>query len=68
MAKMKHDDEAQDKKLIAKMIKDSEKKEEKGMKKGGKTKVKAMKKGGPTGQDMRTMGRNMARAKNQKGG
>ena len=31
----KHDDEAQDKKLISKMIKASEKKEPKGMKKGG---------------------------------
>lgn len=61
---MKHDDEAQDKKLIAKMIKASEKKEEKGMKKGGK--VKAMKKGGVTSADMKKMGRNMARIANQK--
>ena len=61
---MKHDDEAQDKKLIAKMIKASEKKEEKGMKKGGK--VKTMKKGGVTSADMKKMGRNMARIANQK--
>ena len=57
MAKMKHDDEAQDKKLISKMIKQSEKKE-----------VKGMKKGGPTGKDMKAVGRNLARAHNQKPG
>jgi hypothetical protein len=34
----KHDDEAQDKKLISKMIKAAEKKEPKGMKKGGSVK------------------------------
>jgi len=39
---MKHDDEAQDKKLIAKMIKASEKKEPKGMKKGGSVKPSKM--------------------------
>ena len=54
---MKHDDAAQDKKLISKMIKASEKKEPKGMKKGG-----------PTGMDMRKVGRNLARAHNQKPG
>ena len=54
---MKHDDEAQDKKLISKMIKQSEKKE-----------VKGMKKGGPTGKDMKAVGRNLARAHNQKPG
>ena len=41
MAKMKHDDEAQDKKLIAKMIKAAEKKEPKGMKCGGTPKKMA---------------------------
>lgn len=55
MAKMKHDDAAQDKKLIAKMIKASEKKELKGMKKGGVTSAA-----------MKAVGRNMARANNQK--
>lgn len=54
MAK-KHDDEAQDKKLIAKMIKQAEKKEPKGMKKGGVTSA-----------DMKKYGRNMARAMNQR--
>jgi len=63
---MKHDDEAQDKKLISKMIKASEKKEPEGMKKGGK--IKKMKQGGPTGTDMKAMGRNLARARNQKPG
>lgn len=38
----KHDDEAQDKKLISKMIKASEKKEPKGMKKGGSVKPSKM--------------------------
>jgi hypothetical protein len=52
----KHADEAQDKKLIAKMIKQSEKKEPKGMKKGG-----------VTSSDMKKYGRNMARAMNQRG-
>ena len=46
MAK-KHEDEAEDKKLIAKMIKAAEKKEPKGMKKGG-----------VTGKEMRAVGRN----------
>lgn len=30
--------------------------------------AKGMKKGGPTSMDMRKVGRNMARAKNQRGG
>lgn len=96
---MKHDDEAQDKKLIAKMIKASEKKEPEGMKKGGMAmkkmssggpsaatkkspkamddmdmgmkkggSVKKMAKGGVTGSAMKAMGRNLARARNQKPG
>jgi len=37
--------------------------------KGGKgTNLSKLKKGGPTGKDMRAQGRNMARAKNQRGG
>ena len=55
MAKMKHDDAAQDKKLIAKMIKQAEKKEPKGMRAGGKT-----------NSDMLKMGRNLAKVANQK--
>jgi len=55
MAKMKHDDAAQDKKLISKMIKAAEKKEPKGMKKGGVTSA-----------EMKAVGRNVARANNQK--
>jgi hypothetical protein len=51
----KHDDVAEDKKLIKSMVKPS------AVKKG-------MKKGGPTGKDMRAVGRNLARAHNQKPG
>ena len=57
---MKHDDEAEDKKLIGKMLK------EKGLKHGGK--VKKMAKGGVTGTAMKAVGRNLARAHNQKPG
>jgi hypothetical protein len=49
----KHDDVAEDKKLIKSMVKPS------AVKKG-------MKKGGVTGKEMRAVGRNMARAMNQK--
>ena len=42
MATMKHDDEAQDKKLIKKMIDAAEKKEPKGMAKGGSIKEAAI--------------------------
>jgi hypothetical protein len=56
MAK-KHEDEAEDKKLFKKMIKQEEKKL-----------VKKMAKGGVTGKAMRAVGRNMARANNQRGG
>ena len=38
------------------------------LKKGGMAKMKKMKAGGPTGMDMRSMGRNLARARNQKPG
>jgi len=49
------------------MIKTSEKKEPEGMmKRGGK--VKKMAKGGVTSMQEKTMGRNMARAMNQKSG
>jgi hypothetical protein len=49
----KHDDVAEDKKLIKSMVKPS------AVKKG-------MKKGGVTGKEMRAVGRNMARANNQR--
>jgi len=60
---MERDDIAQDKKLIKKAV---------GMHEtqahgGKKTSLAKLKKGGPTGVDMRRMGRNMARAKNQGG-
>jgi hypothetical protein len=59
MAKMeKHDDEAQDKKLFKKLIKKEE----------SKLGVKKMAKGGVTGKAMRAVGRNLARAHNQKSG
>lgn len=57
MAK-KHEDEAQDKKLIKSMLKKEEK----------KLGVKKMAKGGVTGKAMRAVGRNLARAQNQKPG
>ena len=49
----KHDDLAEDKKLIKKMVKPGA--------------MKGMKKGGVTGKEMRAVGRNMARANNQRG-
>ena len=48
---MKHDDMAEDKKLIKKVVK--------------KEALKGMKKGGVTSLEMKKMGRNLARAKNQ---
>lgn len=55
-------DKAQDKK----MIKSAVGKHEKNMH-PGKTPTK-LKKGGPTSMDRKMMGRNMSRAKNQRGG
>jgi hypothetical protein len=62
----KHDkaDEAADKKLIKKAFAMHDKQEHPGK----KTNLSKLKKGGPTGMDMRKMGRNMARARNQRGG
>jgi len=57
MAK-KHEDEAEDKKLIKSMLQKEEK----------KLGVKKMAKGGVTGKAMKAMGRNLARARNQKPG
>jgi len=53
----KHDDEAQDKKLFNKLIKKEEK----------KLAPKKMAKGGVTNSSLKSMGRNMARAANQRG-
>lgn len=47
----KHDDAAEDKKMIKQMVK--------------KDALKGMKKGGVTSADMKKFGRNLARAKNQ---
>ena len=52
-------DLAQDKKMIAGEVHNHEKAKHKG------APLTKLKKGGPTGMDMRKMGRNMARARNQ---
>jgi hypothetical protein len=62
---MKDDDLKQDKKLIKKAFSMHDKQEHKG---GKGTNLSKLKKGGPTGKDMRAVGRNMARAHNQRGG
>ena len=64
MAKMKHDDIAEDKKLIKKAFAMHDKQEHP----GNKTNLSKLKKGGITGKEMRAVGRNMARANNQRGG
>ena len=56
---MKHDDMAKDKPMIKKIAGQEVKKHEK--------KMHGMKKGGVTGEAMRKVGRNMARANNQRG-
>jgi hypothetical protein len=65
MAKMESSkaDMAQDKALIKKAFKQHDMQEHK----GGKGTSLKLKKGGPTGEMMKAMGRNMARAKNQGG-
>ena len=57
-------DEAADKKLIKKAFKMHDAQEHKGK----HTNLSKLKKGGPTGMDMRKVGRNLARAHNQKPG
>jgi len=57
-------DKKQDVALIKKAFKEHDKQEHKG---GKGTKI-TLKKGGVTGQAMRSVGRNLARAHNQKGG
>jgi hypothetical protein len=66
MAKMESGkaDMAQDKAMIKKAFKQHDKQEHK----GGKGTKLTLKKGGPTGKAMRAVGRNMARANNQRGG
>jgi hypothetical protein len=55
---MKHDDMAKDKPMIKKIASQEVKKHEK--------KMHHMKKGGVTSMDMKKVGRNMARANNQR--
>lgn len=57
-------DIAQDKKMVKKAIAMHDKQ----MHGGKKTKLTGLKKGGPTSMDMKRVGRNMARAMNQRGG
>ena len=66
MAKMESskEDMKEDKKLIKKAFSMHDKQEHPGK----KTNLSKLKKGGPTGMDMRSHGRNVARAKNQRGG
>jgi hypothetical protein len=61
---MKHDNLMEDKKLIKKAFSMHDKQEHPGK----KTNLTKLKKGGPTGMDMRKVGRNLARARNQKPG
>ena len=62
-------EEAKDKKQDVALIKKAFKEHDKQEHKGGKgTNLSKLKKGGPTGMDMRKSGRNVARAKNQRGG
>jgi len=75
MAKKEMDkDLAQDKAMIKKAFKEHDQQEHKGgpgtklaLKKGGMP-MKKMAKGGVTGKEMRAVGRNLARAHNQKPG
>jgi len=66
MAKMESSksDMAKDKALIKKAFKQHDKQEHK----GGKGTSLKLKKGGPTSMDRRSMGRNLSRAANQRGG
>jgi hypothetical protein len=60
----KHDDIAEDKKLIKKAFAMHDKQEHPGK----KTNLSKLKKGGVTSASMKSVGRNMARANNQRGG
>jgi hypothetical protein len=59
---MKKEDVKQDKAMIKKAFKQHDMQEHK----GGKGTSLKLRKGGPTGQQMMAVGRNMARANNQK--
>jgi len=61
----KHDDVAEDKKLIKKAFKMHDTQEHKG---GKGTNLSKLRKGGVTSLSMKQFGRNLARAKNQSGG
>ena len=61
---MKHEDVAQDKKMVKKAIGMHDKQ----LHGGKKTKLAGLKKGGPTSMDRKKFGRNLSRAMNQKGG
>jgi len=61
MAKMSHDDVAQDKKMVKKAFRMHDDQ----LHEGKKTSMKGLKKGGVTSMDMKKFGRNLARAKNQ---
>jgi len=61
---MKHEDVAQDKKMVKKAIGMHDKQ----LHGGKKTSLKSLKKGGPTSLDRKKFGRNLSRAMNQKGG
>ena len=59
---MKHDDIAQDKKMVKKAFRMHDEQEHPGK----HTSLKGLKKGGPTSEERKTYGRNMARAMNQR--
>jgi len=59
---MKHDDVAQDKKMIKKAVHMHDTQ----MHEGKKTRMKGLKKGGPTTMDRKNMGKNLSRVSNQK--
>jgi hypothetical protein len=59
---MKYDDVSQDKKMIKKAVRMHDDQ----LHEGKKTRLKGLKKGGVTSAEMKKMGRNRARAKNQK--
>lgn len=59
---MKHDDVAQDKKMIKKAVRMHDDQ----LHEGKKTRMKGLKKGGVTSKEMKKVGRNLARVANQK--
>lgn len=60
---MKHDDVSLDKKMIKKAVGMHDDQ----MHGGKKTDMKSLRKGGPTSMDRKKFGKNMARARNQRG-